>query len=147
MIIPRTVLLSTTPLPAGGVYLPTAPFDLPVGTDKVTFFVRYTPAVAGGRPIFRLSFFDALQAQAPLIEEARDTVTNSSSIMIATPDASFDFYQSQPRGPADSPPNVDNYVLTCCCLPGGVRGVRLATAEAGPGAPGSVQIVIVGSGP
>lgn len=148
MHIPRRVLQAAAALAAFPTFSTPAPLELPVGTTKVTFFVQYTEGAAGGRPVFRIEYWDALPVDIPPGEIARDiTIDNAVGLTVVSPNGTFDFYMSQPQGPDPAGATID-YIISCRDLPGGIRAIRLVAAETGvPGTPGTMQIAVTGYGP
>lgn len=134
------------PLPAAGAYTDQQYTDLPVEIEKVAFYVEYTPAAAGGQPIFRLEWQTVPQVSQlglPPGPGFRELIIDGSSLVTGDPDATVRSYQAQVIGPLDAAGST-KYVLSCCCPPA-TRSVRLLIAENGvPGSPGTIDVQIVG---
>jgi hypothetical protein len=146
MIIPRRVHLPLGPLPAAGAFTTQPFFDMPVGTDKMTFYVIYTEGAPGGRPLFRMQWGNVLTVPGGG-EESREITFDGNSGTILSPDIRSDFYMSEARGPVPGAAGTTSYIFSCCCVPGGSKKVRLQAAEVGmPAAPGTMLITLTGSG-
>lgn len=138
MQIPRQVHLATQVLPAIG-FTNQALFDIPVGTRRLSFWITYTRGSGTSRPEFRMQWTDDT-------DEAREIVIDEGSFAAATPDANFNFFQSEPQGPVPPDANALLYVLEWAVV-GGARQVRLIAAELGDQAnPGTMQITLTGEG-
>lgn len=145
MIIPRRVFLPSTVIAAFPAFTTPTPLDLPEKTEALTFYVTYTEGAAGGRPVFRVLYGSTLVAVLPG-EDARDTVIDSGSLVITTPNGRFDFYMSEARGPDPAGATI-TYIVSCTAIPGGVRRANLLVAEVGvPGTPGTVSMTVTGDG-
>ncbi len=146
MIIPRTVHLATQVLPAlAGAFTDQDFFDMPIGTSKLVYYITYTRGGAAGRPIFHLIWGNILTDPGGG-EESRALVIDGSVALVigADGDGRFNVQTSEPQGPTASA--EIQYVIECCCIPGGSRKSRLLASEQGnQGAPGTIAITLTGS--
>lgn len=146
MYIPRTIHLASAALPAAGAFTSQDFFDLPIGIESLIYYITYTRGAVGGRPLFRTEWGNVLTDPGGG-EETRDIIIDGATgITIATPNARFDFLQSEPRGPIPADGAAIDYILRCGNITGGYRKTRLLMAEIGVAAtPGTAQITLTAS--
>lgn len=141
MIIERRVLLPAgTPLSVFPLFVLSPSLDIPEGTRSLTFFITY---VGADRPIFRVFYGDQFVASLAPSDDGRDTIVEGGSLSLTPPDAQFDFWLSQPRGPSTA--SGITYILNCNCIPGGIRRVTLEVADATV-AGSTIEVTVTGDG-
>lgn len=136
--IPRTVHYAQSALPAGGAFTSQLPFPMPLGTKRVTFYITYTRAVPGGYAVFRLMWGNGT-------EEVQETVIDTD-LYITQPVGTQSLLLQDLEGPVPVDGSPVSFTVYAS-VPGGATHVRLLAAERGmPGVPGTIKIVLTGSG-
>ncbi len=134
--IPRTIHLVEGPLPSGGAFTNQTPFPVPLGIQKISFYIKYQNGTQGGYATLKLLWGNGS-------EEVPETVVTGLSVSQPTGSQSLLIQTLDSPVPIDSAPISFTISAT---TPGGATTVRLVAAEKGfPSIPGTVSISLTAS--